>query len=58
MSDPRTGKASGEGLIEESRNSFKDVVKGNPKRRGEDVEMGGVCKGQIETCKKETNLSN
>jgi hypothetical protein len=32
MSDPRTGKALGEGLTEESRKSFKDIVKGIPER--------------------------
>jgi hypothetical protein len=45
MSDPRTRKEVEEGLSEETRKSFKEVVKGSPEIRGEDVEMGGVCNG-------------
>jgi hypothetical protein len=45
MSDPRTRKATEEGSSEETHKSFKEIVKGTPEIRGEDVEMGGVCNG-------------
>jgi hypothetical protein len=59
MSYPRIGKALKEGSSRATRKSFKEVVKGTPKVRGKDVEMGGVCNGQTETRDKdgkETNL--
>jgi hypothetical protein len=45
MTDPRTWKTTEEGSLEETRKSFKEVFKGSPRSKGEDVDMGGVCNG-------------
>jgi hypothetical protein len=51
-------KTTEEGSEEETRKSFKEVVKGNPGSRGKDIEMGGVCNGKTETQKKDEKEIN
>jgi len=46
MKDSISSPVLEDGALGATKNSFKEVVKGSPNKRGEDVDMVGVYRGK------------